>query len=287
VLDRLGVGYERLSADNPRAIVCSLTGYGQTGPLRDKAGHDLNYLARAGVLGLMGPVDRPPQPPSFQLADVGGGLWSIISILAALRARDATGKGALLDIAMTDGVVPFATATLARLFGGEMPARGAESLIGGIAPYNTYRTADGEHVSLAALEPKFLERFCRGAGVEFDLSALLPGPHQTAFIAKFSSVFAQKTRAEWERFSAEHDCCLEPVLRPDELLEDAQLRARRVFAKIDDPSGSFHEYRTPATPNDLDPPRAPGLGQHTDTILLEAGFSEEQIGELRRANVVG
>ena len=134
VLARLGLGHDALLAENPKLVVCALTGYGQTGPLARRAGHDLNYMARAGLMGLQGPSDGKPQIPAFQLADVSGGLWSVVAILAALRERDRTGKGAILDVAMLDSVVPFATIALSKLLGGELPARGAELLTGGIAP---------------------------------------------------------------------------------------------------------------------------------------------------------
>ncbi len=287
VMDRLGLSHAALLVEHPRLIICALTGYGQSGPLRDRAGHDLNYLARAGILGLMGPVDRPPQLPSFQLADIGGGLWSIIAILAALRERDRTGCGRVLDIAMTDSVIPFATVGLARLLGGEMPARGAEYLTGGVAGYNTYFTKDGGAVALGALEPKFLARFCAGAGLEFDPLAIVPGPHQAGLKARYAEVFATRTRTEWEEFGKLHDCCLEPVLRPDELLGDPQLAARGVFAQTEAGGTPLYEYRTPVTPGDLPLAPSPKTGADTDSILKDAGFSAADIAELRAAGVVG
>jgi alpha-methylacyl-CoA racemase len=287
VLDRLGVGHETLLADNPKLVICALTGYGQTGPLRDKAGHDLNYLGRAGLLGLMGPTDRPPQLPSFQLADIGGGMWSVIAILSALRERDRIGKGAVLDIAMADSVVPFATIALSRLFGGEMPERGGEYLTGGIAAYNTYATKDGEAVSLGALEPKFLQAFCVGAGIDFDPMAIIPGAHQAEIKQRYAAIFASKTRAEWQAFGERHDCCLESVLRPDELLADPQLAARGVFVESDSEGAAFHQYRTPVTPGDLVPLPAPKSGEHTGQVLEEAGFSIDEIEALRARRIVG
>lgn len=281
VLARLGCDHSVLLEQNPKLIVCALTGYGQSGPLADRAGHDLNYLARAGLLGLMGPAAGPPQIPSFQLADVGGGLWCVIAILAKLRERERTGQGAIVDIAMLDSVIPFATIGLSRLFGGEVPERGNEILTGGIAAYNSYATRDGEAVTLGALEPKFLTKFCQAAGIETDLSALLPGPHQAELKRRFAEVFASKTRAEWEAFGNEHDCCLEPVLRPDELLADPQLAARGAFFEAEAGGGRVLEARTPVTPRDLEPLPAPAQGQHTAEILSEAGFSEAEISALR------
>lgn len=287
VMDRLGVGHTKLLERNPRLVVCALTGYGQTGPLKDRAGHDLNYMARAGLLGLQGPEDGVPQLPAFQLADVSGGLWCVVAILAALRERERTGRGQVLDIAMLDSVLPFATITLSKLFGGEQPARGAELLTGGIAPYQVYRSKDGEAMTLGALEPKFLMKFCQAAGIETDLSALIPGPHQTELKRKFAEAFAQKTRSEWEAFNAAHDCCIEPVLRPDELASDPQLDARQAFVDVALGGERITEYRTPVTPRDLTPAPAPRQGEHTQAILAEAGFSAAEIDELRAARAIG
>ncbi len=286
VLDRLGIGHDALRAANPRLIVCALTGYGQTGPLRDRAGHDLNYLARAGILGLQGPEDAPPQLPSFQLADVSGGLWSVIGIMAALRERERTGQGTLIDISMVESVLPFATVTLSKIFGGEMPARGGEMVTGGIAPYQTYRTKDGEFMSIGALEPKFFMGFCRAVGIEADASLVVPGPHQVELKRRFAEVFAGKTRAEWEAFGQLHDVCLEPVLRPDELRKDPLLAARGAFFELETGDGAVGQYRTPVTPHDLEPRPAPRQGEHTDAVLGDAGFSDEEIAELRASGAI-
>ncbi len=286
VLDRLGLGHQALLTRHPRLVLCALTGYGQHGPLRDRAGHDLNYLGRAGLLGLQGPADGPPALPAFQLADVSGGLWSVIAILAALRERETTRKGQVLDIAMVDSVLPFATIALGKLLGGELPTRGQELLTGGIAPYNTYRTQDGEFVSVAALEPKFLMRLCQAAGIEADLSALLPGPHQAPLMARFREVFAARTRAEWEAFNAEHDCCVEPVLRPDELMHDAHLLARETFVGAADGSPTTF-YRTPVTAKRPAFEAAPRHGEHSERILADAAFTPEEIAELRAKGALG
>jgi crotonobetainyl-CoA:carnitine CoA-transferase CaiB-like acyl-CoA transferase len=183
-------------------------------------------------------------------------------------------------------VVPFAAITLARLFGGELPVRGGEYVTGGIAAYNTYQTRDGEAVTLGALEPKFLQRFCAGAGLPFDPMAIAPGPHQAALRETFTRAFASRTRAEWEEFGREHDCCIEPVLRPDELLQDAHLAARGVFVETQGASGRFHEFRTPVTPRDLVPEPAPKRAEHTAAILRDAGFSDVEIAGLKAEGVV-
>jgi alpha-methylacyl-CoA racemase len=281
VLDRLGLGHARLREKNPRLIVCALTGYGQDGPLAGRAGHDINYLARAGVLGMNGPADGPPQVPGFQLADVGGGLWCVAGILAALHRRNATGEGSVIDVSMLESSMAFASLGLGQLFGGAMPPRGDGPLTGGLALYGTYATSDGRFVSLGALEPKFWNAFCAGAGLEADMTALFPGPHQAVLKAKLRTLFASRTRAEWEAFGRQHDCCLEPVLEPQELRDDEQLRARDVFFAMESPWGPIEQLRTPLTEPGAKHAPPPRQGEHTDAILREAGLDEATIAAMR------
>ncbi len=286
VMARLGLPHELLLEENPRLVVCALTGYGQTGPLRDRAGHDLNYLARSGLLGLSGPRKGPPQIPPFQLADVSGGLWSVIAILSALMERERTGRGQFLDISMTDSVIPFATIPLSRLLGGEVPERGNEMLTGGSALYRTYETKDGRAVALGALEPKFFGALFAALGEPSDFSAVMPGPHQEALQARLEQLFRERTRDEWEAFGQQHDCCLEPVLEPSELLDDPQHQARGVFFRAETADGPITEYRTPVTPRDLPARPAPRQGEHGVAILQDAGFSEAEIATLRKAGTI-
>jgi crotonobetainyl-CoA:carnitine CoA-transferase CaiB-like acyl-CoA transferase len=281
VLDRLGVGYAVLRERNPRLVICSLTGYGQDGPLAPRAGHDLNYLARAGVLGMQGPAGSPPVVPGFQLADVGGGLWCVVAILAALRDRDRTGKGSVIDVAMSEASMGFAISAFGQMLAGSLPARGEGSLTGGLALYGVYATSDGRHVTLGALEPKFWNAFCAGVGLESDPSAHFPGPHQEALRAKLRAIFASRTRAQWEAFGSEHDCCVEPVLDPDEALRDEHLRARGMFFEIDSPWGRIIQLRTPVTPRDALHAAPPRQGEHTDAILREGGIDDAAIAAMR------
>lgn len=291
VLDRLGLGHAALRAANPRLIVCALTGYGQSGPLAHRAGHDINYLARTGVLGAQGPEGGPPQVPGFQLADMSGGMWCVIAILAALRERDRTGEGAVLDIAMSDGVLGFATASLGfvvaeALQGGAAQAQiggGAEPLTGAIAPYNTYVTKDGQAMSLGALEPKFWASFCAGVGLELDMGALMPGPHQAALKQKLAEIFRGRTRDEWVAFAAERDCCLEPVLHPREVPADPHIKARDLFFELPSARGPIPQFRTPVTPKGADFTAAPRVGEHTRDILREGGLSDAEIDALIQA----
>jgi crotonobetainyl-CoA:carnitine CoA-transferase CaiB-like acyl-CoA transferase len=288
VLDRLGLGHELLRETHPRLVICALTGYGQDGPLAQRAGHDLNYLARAGLLGLQGPADRPPQVPGFQLADVSGGMWCVIAILAALRRRDATGEGEICDIAMTDGVLGFSALQLTAALNGMETKRGEEVLTGGIAPYNTYLSKDGVPMSLAPLEPKFWMKFASLNGLDPDLEALMPGDHQPALADEVSAVVASKTRAEWEAFCAEHDVLIEPALANEEIANDEQLKARKLFFEQQGSNGGdpLTLFRTPVSDRDQVPAPPPKKGEHTRAVFSDAGFTDEEIDALLAADAI-
>ena len=281
VLERLGLSHETLLGENPKLVVCALTGYGQDGPLSSRAGHDLNYLARAGVLGQQGPSDGAPAVPGFQLADVSGGLYAVIGIMGALAERERTGKGQVVDVAMIETAMPFAIAGFGLSFGGQALSRGDEALTGGIAPYQTYATKDGRAMSLAALEPKFWMAFAAGVGHDVDMSDLVPGPHQAELKAKLRTIFAGKTQSEWVQFAAERDCCLEPVLSPEEARRDPHLAARGMFFEMGSPWGAIPQMRTPLTPKDRPHAPPPKQGEHTEAILRDAGIDEEEIAALR------
>jgi alpha-methylacyl-CoA racemase len=286
VLDRLGLSHATLRAKNPRLVVLALTGYGQTGPLSQRAGHDINYLARAGVLGQQGPKDGPPSVPGFQLADVGGGLWSVIGILAALAQRERTGEGSVVDIAMAEASMGFAIAGLGNLFAGALYPRGDSPLTGGLAGYGTYETKDGRYVALGALEPKFLMAFYEAAGEPFDSTALVPGPHQAAIKERLCVIFRQRTRDEWAAIGKAKDCCLEPVLDPTELEADPQLAARDAFFGQDSSWGTLRQLRLPITDARADHAAPPKLGEHTNAILNEAGYDPAAIEALRQQGAV-
>mgnify|MGYP002079073557 CR=1 FL=1 len=276
VLARLGLDPEALRKELPRLVICSLTGYGQSGPLAPRAGHDLNYLARSGVLGAQGPASAPPQVPGFQLADVSGGMWSVIAILAALRHRDRTGEGAWLGIAMSEGPVPFAPTSFVAAVAGQPGTRGDETLTGGIAPYQVYETKDGRAVALAALEPKFWMAFSAHVGLETSLRDLLVGPHQAETKARIAAIFRQKTLAEWTAWADGKDCLLEPVLTPEEAWRDPHLGARDVFFEL----AGRPQVRTPVTPRDVTFSPPPQHGEHTRAVLADAGLSNETIESL-------
>lgn len=285
VLGRLGLGHDVLRARYPRLVICALTGYGQTGPLASRAGHDLNYLARAGVLGATGPAGGAPQVPGFQLADISGGLWSVVGILAALARRAKTGEGEIVDVAMSEGTIPFSSFSFGAAMAGEPAPRGGEALTGGISPYATYVTKDGGAVALAALEPKFWIAFCEHVGREPNMADLMPGPHQDAVRAELAAIFAGKTRDEWTAWADGKDCLLEPVLTPDEATRDEHLRARGVFFEIDTPRGPLPQLRTPVTPRDRTFTAPAAAGADTREVLLEAGIEVSRVDALLASQV--
>jgi crotonobetainyl-CoA:carnitine CoA-transferase CaiB-like acyl-CoA transferase len=213
-------------------------------------------------------------------------LWSALAILAALRERDLTGNGSVLDIAMVDASMGFAFSTFGRLLAGDLPKPGGDPLAGGIAIYGSYLTKDGEVMTLGALEPKFWAAFCVGVGLKCEASAHIPGPHQGELKDGLRRVFASRTRAEWEAFSREHDCCLEPVLRPDEILADEQLAKRGIFFEIESRWGKLTQMATPVTPRDMAHTAPPRYGQHTEVILRAAGIAAAEIESMRADGVI-
>jgi crotonobetainyl-CoA:carnitine CoA-transferase CaiB-like acyl-CoA transferase len=291
VLDRLGVGWEALRAANPRLVLCSISGYGQDGPYRALAGHDLDYCAIAGVLNANGPAERPV-PLGVQVADLCGGAWpAVAGILAALLRRGVTGAGAHVDIAMADGVAAMLTMPLAMADARGTPlAREGELLNGGAACYRVYRTSDGRHVALGALEPQFFARFCAAAGVpelaERHLDDDGRGP-----LEELTALFATRTRDQWTRLGHEHDCCLAPVLTGDEPRDDPQLKARGLFVEVETPweGKAMPSLATPVRLAGVSAPRrpAPQHGADTDAVLAEAGFTGVEVAWLRQAGTVG
>jgi crotonobetainyl-CoA:carnitine CoA-transferase CaiB-like acyl-CoA transferase len=289
VLDRLGIGWEVLRAENPRIVLCSISGYGQDGPWRQRAGHDVDYCAIAGVLAVNGPAERPV-PPGVQVADVAGGSWpAVAGILAALVRRAATGEGGRVDVSMTEGALALLAMQLGAADARGTPlAREREMLNGGSACYGVYRTKDGRFVALGALEPKFFGGFCAAIGrpdlAERQLDDGGRGPRE-----ELEALFASRTRDEWEAFGNEHDVCVAPVLEGDEPRRHPQLVARRAFVDVETPweGKAIPGVRTPVRLDRAEPPMraAPRLGEHTDAVLGEAGFSADEIAALRAAGV--
>lgn len=261
VMDRLGLGDAALRALNPRLIYCALSGYGQNGPDRLKAGHDLGYIARAGVLGYGGPAGGAPVPPGVQVADIGGALFGVIGVLAALEERRRTGLGRFVDVALCDAATAFLHMHLgARLaLGGEgRPlSRGTEPLNGGFPCYGVYRAADGKHLAVAALEPKFFLKLADALGdPDLAIGAWDGGADGAKTREKLTALFASRPRADWLALLGPLDVCVEPIHEGDEALADPQLLARGLVERTAD----GQHLRTPLNLGRPDVTPAPALG---------------------------
>ncbi|MFN0085159.1 MAG: CaiB/BaiF CoA transferase family protein [Blastocatellia bacterium] len=292
VMDRLGIGYETLKAIHPGLIYCAITGYGQDGPYRLKAGHDANYLSVASLLSVNGPKDGPPVLSGVQLADLAGGsLHAVIGVLLALQARARTGEGQFVDVSMMDGslslmYVPFAS----YLANGTQPERGNEGLSGRYACYQIYETSDGRHLSLGALEPKFWENACRVLGREDFIPQCYKSGAQDGMIAAFRALFKTRTAADWLAAFDEVDTCVALINDIAEMIEDPQVRHRGLIAEIEHPTeGPLKQIgptvRLSATPGAIRTP-PPLLGEHTREILAAAGYAESEIERLAGEGVV-
>jgi alpha-methylacyl-CoA racemase len=285
VMERLGVGYERLRQANPRLVYCAITGYGQDGPYTARSGHDMNYLGLNGLLGLSGEADGPPVQAAGQIADLGGGaLMAAFGIMAALRERERSGEGQLVDVSMLDGSLAWLAMVAAQyLADGAVPRRGGLPLAGGLICYRPYACRDG-WVTLGALEPKFWQAWCRGVGREDLVERQFDGPGSDAH-AEVERIFLERTRDEWTAFASEHDCCLEPVLDLDEALDSELVRARDMVVELDQP-GAAAPVRLLGVPVKLSrtpgAPAGPGpaLGEHTEEVLGALGYSAEEVAAL-------
>jgi len=298
VLDRLGVGYERMREENPGLVYCAISGYGQDGPKRDASGHDMNYLGLIGLLGLTGERGGEPVQAAGQIADLGGGaLMAAFGIMAALRERDGapgraggtgSGEGQMVDVSMADGALSWLALVAGAYFAdGAVPRRGELPLAGSLVCYRPYECSDG-WVTLGALEPKFWQAWCRGVGRDDLIVRQFERPDSDAH-AQVKEIFRGRSRAEWEAFAQEHDCCLEPVRELDEALSSELVRAREMVVEIEQPGAErtvrqlgvpVKLGRTPAEHGRLP---GPALGEHTEAALLAAGYSAEEVAELLRS----
>jgi len=275
VMHRLGLGYEALSTLNPKLIYCSITGYGATGPKALCAGHDLNYIGDTGILSLsMGSTNHPVIPPVL-IADLAGGTYpAVVNILLALLAREKTGQGCHLDIAMTDNMFMLSYwASAAGNLGGEWPQNGGELLTGGSPRYQIYPTKDGEFVAVAALEDRFWARFCQLAelGGELDHDKSQP----EASIRRVAAVIAARPAHYWRDLFTGEDCCCSVVENLQRAIEDPHFKARGLFDHrlVNENGDELPALSIAVVPHFRDdaarPKSAPGLGAHNDELLLE------------------
>lgn len=278
--ERYGIGYAAVRAVKADIVYCSLSGYGQEGPHRQRAGHDINYLAVGGALALNARRGEAPVPYGVPVADLSGGMLAAIAILAALLGRRGTGEGAYLDVALLDGVISWVTPLAGGAFFGGLPAEGgALPLGGGLACFNVYQTADGKHISLGALEPNFWTAFCKTVAKE----DWIPRQFDAALKPELADLFRRRRRDEWLALFRGQDACLEPVNSFEEMLAHPHVRARgHVEMGNGRPMGMntpFIFARGARTP-------APALGEHTESILRELGMSAEEIRQLAEQGVL-
>ena len=258
-MERLSLGYPVLSAINPRLIHASITGYGPDGPWATMAGHDINFLAMGGALGLIGAADGPPAIPGFQIADLAAGAMQAVNgILLALAAREKTGRGQKVEVSMLDGVawlLPVALGLNAAT--GEFESRGEGLLTGRYPCYRVYQAACGRWLAVGALEPKFWQTLCRALGCEqFILDHFAEGSRREEVIAAFTRIFRERTAGEWLDRLHSADCCVTPVLNIKEVAEHYRLA----------PGDSVVTPRLSETPGHLGG-RPPRLGEHTAEVL--------------------
>jgi crotonobetainyl-CoA:carnitine CoA-transferase CaiB-like acyl-CoA transferase len=290
---KLGVDYETLRTINPRIVYCSISGYGQDGPYRNRVGHDVNYLGFAGVIGLTGTAGGPPTIPGVQIADIGGGaLMATVGILAALWAREETGQGQFVDIGMMDGAVAWQVIhTFRYLLDQQEPARGDTLLTGHHPCYAIYETRDGRHVTVGALEPHFWRTLCERIGLpEYAARQFDEGEAREEMFQRFRTRFRERTMVDWVTMLADLDICFGPVATLSEALADPQVRHRQMVVEVNDARGNRQRtlgnpIKLSATPPTIRTP-PPRLGEHTDAVLAGLGYSPGDVAGLRERGVV-
>jgi crotonobetainyl-CoA:carnitine CoA-transferase CaiB-like acyl-CoA transferase len=290
VVQRLGVDYPSVSAVNPGIVYCSLTGYGQTGPLRDRAGHDVNYLSRAGVLDIMGYPDRPPAIPGIQVADMVGAMNGVIGILLALYHRERTGRGQHVDISLTDSVLAMMpVALLMQQLMGALPQRGDSMLAHRYACYNTYETGDGRFMAVGCVEARFWERLCRFLECPEFIPLQYDETRRNQVITALREKFRTKSLAEWEAAMEGLDICCSGVRRLDEALQDDLFMAREMVQPFAGTGGRPSPTIGPPvklsqTPGSLRG-RPVAFGENTVSVLRELGYAEAEIERLARDGI--
>lgn len=293
VMDRLGIGYGELEKRNPGVILCSLSGYGQDGPYRDRSGHDVNYIGLGGILELTGTKETGPLIPGVQIADIGAGaMMAAIAILSAVIHRKKTGRGQHLDIAMHDGVLSWLSIHAGKyLADGELPLRGEMHLSGRYACYQVYPTKDGRYMSLGALEPKFWKNFCEAVGKE-DLipKQFIEGEERIQIIEEMRRLFRTRTQKEWTDFFEKVDACCEPVLTLDEVFQHPQVLHRKMLIEYEHPvEGRVRQVGHPVKSSLFPfatPSPSPQRGEHTLEVLREIGYTESDIERFKKAKTI-
>ena len=284
VMDKLGVGYAVIAALNPKIAYCSISGYGQDGPYKDLAGHDINYLGYAGVLDQIGCAGGNPAVPNFQIADLlGGALTAAMGILAAVVEAQRAGTGRHIDVSMTDSVLTHTYFTMLRLndSGHSLP-RGSDLLSGGLPCYGAYRCADGRHMAVGALEGKFWKVCCE----VLDHPEWVSRQWDAGLRVEVAALFASRPRDDWANLFAAVDCCVTPILTPEEALKNEQIVARGMVLQED----GLTQFAPPLKMSEFDfavRQPAPAAGQHNAAILAAAGYSPAEMEQLAASGALG
>lgn len=280
VVDRLGVDYDSLREHNEDLVYCSLTGYGQTGPYADRAGHDINYVGLSGMLDVTrADVESTPQVPGYQVADMAGGLFAAFCLLGGVLSSELGNGGGYIDVSMTDVVASFSHTLASEALGGEDPRPGETPLTGAYPWYDVYETADGKYVTLGALESTFWELFCEEVGREdlVEVHGTADAAEREALREELAALFRTRPRDEWiEDLGSEATTA--PVLTPTEALAHPQIADRVVNRPEDAPP----RVGFPACGTDLpgSDESLPDHGEHTDEALREVGYSEDEVERL-------
>ncbi len=293
VMARLGLGYDDIKMINAKIIYCSTTGYGQTGPYRMRAGHDINYIGFSGVLACTGEKTGRPVIPGIPIGDMaGGGLATAMTILAAIVGRERTGKGQYIDVAQTDVLTSLNVRNIAEVISQKkgMSARPVD-LRGFSICYNTYMTLDGKAIALGAVEPKFWKNFCNKIGkAELEKCHLLKYEEGNQVTEELKKIFKSKTLNEWTKIFENVDACVTAILSPEETIQNEHLNDRGMISVVDDPvRGKTIQIGFPAKFSDpicFYRSPAPLFGQHTEEILNNIGFSKTEIEKLKDEGVI-
>jgi alpha-methylacyl-CoA racemase len=288
VAERLGLGPQVCLERNPRLVYGRMTGWGQTGPMAPRAGHDIDYISIAGALHAIGRAGQPPTPPLNLVGDFGGGgIFLAYGIVCAILSARATGVGQVVDAAMVDGAsVLMAPFVAMRASGMWQPERGTNMLDSGAPFYDAYRTADGRYLAVGAIEPQFYQLLIDGLGLAGEeLPAQMDREQWPVLKARFAEVIAGRTRDEWSKVFEGTDACVAPVLEPDEVPDDPHMKARDAFVDV---AGLLQPRPAPrfSGTSPADPASAPANGQDTRAVLTELGYEPARVDALLRAGAV-
>ena len=296
VVKRLGVDWETLSARNPRLVYCSLSGFGQTGPYASHVGHDINYIATAGVLGMIGDYatgGRPAIPVNIIADFAGGGLMAAFAIVCALQARERTDEGQYIDLGMSDGAMSLITSAMAGSEGAGADMRPAQHVLNGGEPhYQVYESADGRWFSVGSMEPYFFANLCQALDLEqfIDDQGTSVIERREKMRAAFARVFKTRTADEWHELLNDVDVCAKPVLSLEEALNDEHNIAREMVVEVPTPDGGVMRQAGVAPKLSATPGRvrggAPTRGQDTEDLLSALGFSANDVASLREREIV-